>query len=634
MRTAIATVCLSGTLEEKLVAAAEAGFDGVEIFEPDLIASPLSPEQVRERATDLGLTLDLYQPVRDVEAVPEEQFEANLRRVEGKFRLMRRLGTDTVLVCSNVGTATVGDDRVMAEQLRRLGDLAQTFDIRVAYEALAWGSFVDTYGHAWRLVEEADHPHVGLCLDSFHTLSRGDDPLGIGAIPGDKIFFLQLSDAPALSMDVLSWSRHHRLFPGEGTFDLPRFLGQVLKAGYRGPVSLEVFNDVFRQADEQRTAVEAMRSLLWLEDQTARRFGSPEPVPAGVLPPAPGRGLATLPDVEDPSGVNFVEVKTDRPGDFERLLQQLGFDYAGRHQSKPVDLWTQGSARAVINGQGAQHWEPTIAAIGLDVRNPQASATRALHLRAATVPRPARADEEVLQAVSAPDGTEVFLCQATPDGTATWAGEFGVREDHPTVTGATAGGTDPAAISRIDHVNLAHPWQHFDEAVLFYSSALSLDAVVATEVPGPSGLVRSQVMRSSDGSVRLALNVAPHGLDRPGTDTKKVFPQHVAFACNDLVEFARRARARGLEFLHIPANYYDDLAARFDLDAEELETLRELHLLYDRDGQGEFLHFYTATVGNVFLEVVERRGGYEGYGAPNAPIRLAAQYERRRQRRS
>jgi 4-hydroxyphenylpyruvate dioxygenase len=96
---------------------------------------------------------------------------------------------------------------------------------------------------------------------------------------------------------------------------------------------------------------------------------------------------------------------------------------------------------------------------------------------------------------------------------------------------------------------------------------------------------------------------------------------------DDLVETARSARARGLDFLQIPANYYEDLDARFDLDPAFLATLRELNLLYDRDADGEFLHFYTATVGSVFFEVVERRGGYDGYGAPNAPVRHAVQYD-------
>ncbi len=269
MRTSIATVCLSGSLTEKLHAAAGAGFDGVELFEPDLVASPASPQEVVALAAKLGLTLDLYQPFRDAEGVDEEEFQRVLRRARAKFDLMGRLGIDTMLVCSNVGTATIDDDEVSAGQLRRLGDEAAGHGIRLAFEALAWGRYVDDYRRAWRIVELADHDAVGVCLDSFHILSRGHDPAAIEGIPGSKIFFLQLADAPALTMDVLSWSRHHRLFPGEGTFDLGAFVGHVLTAGYTGPLSLEVFNDVFRQTDVVRTARQARRSLTWLEDLVA-----------------------------------------------------------------------------------------------------------------------------------------------------------------------------------------------------------------------------------------------------------------------------------------------------------------------------------------------------------------------------
>ena len=254
VRTSIATVCLSGTLVEKLHACAAAGFDGVEVFEPDLVASPASPEEVVALAGRLGLSLDLYQPFRDAEGVTDDEFESVLHRARAKFQLMQRLGIDTMLVCSNVGTATIDDDAVSAAQLRRLGEEAEGHGVRLAYEALAWGRFVDDYRRAWRIVELADHPAVGVCLDSFHILSRGHDPAEIEQIPGDRIFFLQLADAPALTMDVLSWSRHYRLFPGEGAFDLRAFVGHVLAAGYTGPLSLEVFNDVFRQTDVRRTA--------------------------------------------------------------------------------------------------------------------------------------------------------------------------------------------------------------------------------------------------------------------------------------------------------------------------------------------------------------------------------------------
>ena len=117
MRTSIATVCLSGTLTDKLHAAAKAGFDGVEIFEPDLVASQASPEEVVALAARLGLTLDLYQPFRDAEGVTEAEFESVLRRARAKFALLQRLGIGTMLVCSNVATATIDDDDVSASHL-------------------------------------------------------------------------------------------------------------------------------------------------------------------------------------------------------------------------------------------------------------------------------------------------------------------------------------------------------------------------------------------------------------------------------------------------------------------------------------------------------------------------------------
>lgn len=173
MRTSIATVSLSGSLTEKLTAASRAGFDGVEIFENDLLASPLPPEEIRARCADLGLAIELYQPMRDIEAVPEAEFARNLRRARHKFEVMRRLGADTVLVCSSVSPLAEDDDALAAAQLSQLADLAQEFGVRVAYEALAWGRHVSTYDHAWRIVEAAGHPALGTCLDSFHILSRG-----------------------------------------------------------------------------------------------------------------------------------------------------------------------------------------------------------------------------------------------------------------------------------------------------------------------------------------------------------------------------------------------------------------------------------------------------------------------------
>ncbi|WLQ07972.1 bifunctional sugar phosphate isomerase/epimerase/4-hydroxyphenylpyruvate dioxygenase family protein [Arthrobacter oryzae] len=634
MRTGIATVCLSGTLKEKMQACAIAGFDGIEIFEQDLVTSSLSPEDVRKMASDLGLTLDLYQPFRDFDSVSEDLLASNLRRAEAKFKLMSRLGMDTILVCSNVGTATIDDDALRAEQLGRLAALAGDHGVKVAYEALAWGKYVNDYEHAHRLVEAVDHPNLGTCLDSFHILSRDWDTAPIEAFRADKIFFVQVADAPKLSMDVLSWSRHYRVFPGEGQFELAKFMGHVVRAGYTGPVSLEVFNDVFRQSDVERTAVDAMRSLIWLEEQSAKWLDANAALTDGAAGAgsagagATGRRrypmeLATLPQVAEPAGFNFAEVKAADTAGLETVLGQLGFEFNGRHRTKDVQLWSMGHARVIINEAAVDAGDssPAIAALGFDVDSPVIAAARAQQLKAPAVPRKSQANEEVFQGFAAPDSTEIFLCQGSPDGTAAWTREFGEGLEVP------AAGSRNAVI---DHVNLAQPWQHFDEAVLFYTSALALEPQPFAEVPSPSGLVRSQVMLTADRAVRLVLNLAPviqqDGAEA-GTAHRKTYQEHIAFAVDDLVETARAARDRGLDFLRIPANYYEDLDARFDLDPAFLATLRDLNLLYDRDADGEFLHFYTATVGSVFFEMVERRGGYDGYGAPNAPVRHAVQYD-------
>ncbi len=639
MRTSIATVCLSGTLEEKLRAASAAGFDGVEIFEQDLVVSPQTPEDIARLARELGLSLDLYQPFRDLEGVDEATFAGNLRRAEAKFALMRRLGMSTILLCSNVGTATIDDDELVAGQLRRLGDLAERYDIDVAYEALAWGRFVSEYDRAWDLVRAADHPRIGTCLDSFHILSRRTDLETIARIPGDKIFFLQLADAPALTMDVLSWSRHHRVFPGEGSWDLTDFLARVAATGYSGPVSLEVFNDSFRQADTYRTAVDGLRSLRWLEAGVSATLNGALGVAVGsaagsAAGGAAGAGTALdlrpLPEVAEPRAVDFVELSTEDLGTLTRQLHQLGFDFTGFHRSKPhVQLWTRGQARIVISEIDSaaidRPWSERspgsyLRGIGFDVDDAEAAMHRATLLHAIEVPREQSHDEEVLRGVFAPDGSEVFFHQS--DGTApAWIREFG------TDTGRRA--------SRIDHVNLAQPASHYDESVLFYTSLLNLHAQPSQDVPSPSGLVRSQVMSSADRSIRMPLNVAPVHSELVGDKARAQtsadpYPEHVAISCEDIFEAAAIARARGLDFLAVPQNYYEDLASRFDLDPDFLRRLQEHHVLYDADSAGEFLHFYTSTIGSVFFEMVERRGAYQGFGAPDAPVRLAAQYRRNR----
>jgi 4-hydroxyphenylpyruvate dioxygenase len=103
----------------------------------------------------------------------------------------------------------------------------------------------------------------------------------------------------------------------------------------------------------------------------------------------------------------------------------------------------------------------------------------------------------------------------------------------------------------------------------------------------------------------------------------------VAFACADVAAQVRALRSRGVELMRVPENYYVDLDARFGLLPELLTELREHQLLYDRTGNGELLHAYTSPLATGFhVELLERRGGYDGYGSASTHVRLAAQAAR------
>ena len=124
-------------------------------------------------------------------------------------------------------------------------------------------------------------PNIGLILDSFHTLARKIDVDSIRSIPKDRIFIVQVADAPLIDMDLLYWSRHFRNMPGEGDLPVREFMQAVAATGYDGYLSLEIFNDQFRGGSPKAISVDGHRSLKWLMDQVGRertgaRRGRPE----------------------------------------------------------------------------------------------------------------------------------------------------------------------------------------------------------------------------------------------------------------------------------------------------------------------------------------------------------------------
>ncbi len=606
LRKSIATVALSGTLPDKLEAAARVGFDGVEVMEADLLAFDGSPAEVRQIAADLGLAIEMYQPFRDFEAMPEPQRVRNLDRVERKFDIVQALGTDLVLVCSNTQPAALDDDARAAADLCEMAERAARRGLRVGFEALSWGKHIRLWRHAWQIVQQADHPALGLIVDSFHTLALRDDPSGLADLPGERIFFVQLADAPLRDMDVLSWSRHFRNFPGQGELPVDGFVRAVLASGYQGPLSLEVFNDYFRASPSRTIARDGLRSLILTEAQAL--------------------GPDALPPMTETDGIEFLEFAVDEAvgAELAGWLEQLGFRLAGRHKSKAVTLYRQGRLGMVLNFEqdsaAAEHFHrhgPSVCAMALRVADPAAVVARAQALLVQVWHEPTGPGERRIPAVRGPDGTLIYLVEGEAEPSF-WQDDF-----HMLPVEEGEGG-----VQGVDHLAIALAPGQMDTFVLFWRALFGLEPQPLLDVPHPYGLIQSRAMANPSGTLRLTFNVS-EAQDSATNRFVATFVgagvHHIALATADVARTVEQARQAGMELLSIPPNYYEDLLARLDLADEEAATLERLGMLYDRDAAGEFRHAYTASFQDrFFFELVERRG-YMGFGAVNAPVRMAAQ---------
>jgi 4-hydroxyphenylpyruvate dioxygenase len=617
VQTAIATVCLAGTLNEKLEAIAAARFKGVEIFENDLLSFDGTPAQVGRRIKDLGLEAVTFQPFRDFEGMPEPQRSKAFSRAERKFDLMGELGCDLLMVCSNVSPDSLGGiDRAVAD-FRALGERAGNRGLRVAFEALAWGRHIHDYRDAWDVVRRADHPAVGLVLDTFHILARRTDLTPLRAIPKDRIFLVQAADAPGLHMDYLSWSRHYRCFPGQGDLPIGEFMDALQATGFDGLLSLEIFNDSFRAGSARSVAIDGQRSLLFTLDELQRRTG----VPVAGLPSLPARAHCR--------GIDFIEFAMDESAGakFEAALEALGFAKAGVHKSKMVTRWRQGDINIVVNcdKDGFAHsfnitHGSAVCAIALKVDDAAATLARAGQLLDQPFRQVVRKEEVYVPAVRGLGGSLVYFIDDKSELSRHWEMDFDVLPQ--------AGNGGGAGLTAFDHVAQSMHYEEMLSWLLFYTSLLEVQKTPVQDVLDPGGIVHSQVVETADGALRLVLNASQsqHTLaSRFLSDLFGSGVQHIAFATDDIFATVERLQASGLDLLPIPDNYYDDLEVRIDLPAGALERLRANNVLYDRQGTGEYFQAYTRDFeGGFFFEIVQRRA-YAGFGAANAPIRLAAQ---------
>lgn len=616
MKTSIATVSISGELPEKLEAIARAGFNGLEIFENDLLAFDGSPADVGRMVRDQGLEITLFQPFRDFEGMPASHRQRTFDRAERKFDVTEELGADLVLVCSNVSPVSLGGIDRAAADFHELGERAARRGLKVGYEALAWGRHINDHRDAWEIVRRADHTNIGLILDSFHTLSRKIDINSIRSIPKDKIFIVQLADAPLIDMDLLYWSRHFRNMPGEGDLAVSAFAAAVAETGYDGYYSLEIFNDQFRGGSTRSIAADGHRSLIYLGDQVAR------------LPEATVLTVPYMPKRARVDSIGFVEFCANQKdaADLTAILKTLGFRRIARHKNKKVDLYGQGEIRLIVNTQDDGFANSSYAvhgtsayAFALVVEDAQQALARAVALGAEPFQEPVAVGEVQIPAIRGVGGGLIFLLDHSS--------ELGRFQEIDFVPARDDEAIASVQLVRIDHVAQTVAYDEMLTWLLFYTSIFDTRKTPMVDIIDPSGVVRSQVIENDSGALRVTMNGAENRRTLAGHFIAENFGsgvQHLAFQTDDIFATAAALRQNGFRPLQISPNYYGDIEARFGLNPDLTERLKAENILYDRDEDGEYFQLYSVTFGEGFFFEIVQRSGYNGYGAPNAIFRIAA----------
>jgi 4-hydroxyphenylpyruvate dioxygenase len=252
---------MTGPIADRLATMEEVGYASATLWPADLFAHFEDPEATIAQIGSSPVAVSAYQCVRDLEGSPGIVKARKMELARQFIDQMKLIGCDLLVLCSNVGDDIDRDRARAVADLQAIGELGRANSIRIAFEPICYGSWINTYIKGWELVRDADHSHVGLVLDAAHVFLPETPLEPIEQIPGDEIFLVELSDFPNTSLDKRELLRNYRMFPGEGIRPLRAFMDHVDATGYAGPISLEVFNARYRAADPRFVAHRGMQAL-------------------------------------------------------------------------------------------------------------------------------------------------------------------------------------------------------------------------------------------------------------------------------------------------------------------------------------------------------------------------------------
>jgi sugar phosphate isomerase/epimerase len=245
------------SLAERVQAAADAGFTGIGFSHDDLMTwrRLIGFDGIAKILGDYEMQHLEFEPLYDWWTHGER------RRASDEVRAALLLAIEEIgmpsshIKCTPDLRGGVWPPEIYAEAFAELATEAAQAGCRVGLETLPF-SDLRTPEDGLAILELAGATNAGLILDIWHVV-RGDVPFDrVAAIPGDRIVHVELNDASSEPIGTLAEDTlDHRLLPGEGSFDVPGFIGAVAATGYDGIYGVEIFSDAHRR----RTLGEAAR---------------------------------------------------------------------------------------------------------------------------------------------------------------------------------------------------------------------------------------------------------------------------------------------------------------------------------------------------------------------------------------
>jgi 2-keto-myo-inositol isomerase len=271
------TISLAGPLQAKLQAIQQAGFSQVMLAARDLVGHAQGWQAAVEEVKQSGLRVTGFQVLRDFEGLTGHLHDYKVDIARSMIEMCAALKSPILLACSSTSRHATNDDAAIARDLRKLAMMALPHGIKVAFEGLSWGRHINDVVGAWRVVEQANAPNLGIGVDSFHSFATRTPTEALQDVDPDKIYLVQLADFMWQEIrtveERIETARHFRVFPGEGVHseETRRLVIDLDRLGYRGDYSFEVFNDDYTQLPLPVVAERARRSAAWLAEEVLHR---------------------------------------------------------------------------------------------------------------------------------------------------------------------------------------------------------------------------------------------------------------------------------------------------------------------------------------------------------------------------